>query len=116
MHSDFKDKEIYKKTKELYILLNKILNNKVPYALKDQILRANISILLNFAEGYGRFHKNDKKQFYLTSRASLNEVIACFDLVEVHTDISEIDKKKFDEISGVLGKMISGLINKVKWC
>ena len=114
MFSDFKNKEIYKKSKELYALVNSVLSKEIPYSLKDQILRASISINLNFAEGYGRFHKKDKKQFYVNARASLNEVSACFDLFQIHVELSKEVIDKFNFLAEELSKMLSGLINSMK--
>ncbi len=114
MFTDFKDKEIYKKAKELYSLVNNCLNTNVPRPLKDQILRAVISIILNFSEGYGRFTKNDKKHFYITARASLNETATCFDLILLHSNPGEETIEKFNSIVEELSKMFSGLINSQK--
>lgn len=114
MHSDFKDKPIYVKGKELYVLVNKVMTSKTPYPLKDQILRAAISIVLNFSEGYGRFTNKDKKNFYIIARASLNETIACFDLLSIHEAISETDVEEFNELANELSRMLSGLINSQK--
>ena len=114
MFTDFKDKEIYKKAKELYSLVNDSLTADVPRPLKDQILRAAISIILNFSEGYGRYTKNDKKHFYITARASLNETATCFDLVLLHSKLDESKIKKLNDLVEELSKMISGLINSQK--
>lgn len=114
MFTDFKDKEIYKKAKDLYSLVNGCLTNDVPRPLKDQILRAVISVILNFSEGYGRFTKKDKKHFYITARASLNETATCFDLIMLHSQLSDEVIKKFNAIVEELFKMLSGLINSQK--
>lgn len=111
MFTDFKDKEIYKKAKELYSLVTSCLTSAVPNPLKDQILRSVISIILNFSEGYGRFTKNDKKHFYVTARASLNETAACFDLILLHSKPSEEKIQKVNDLVEELSKMLSGLIN-----
>ena len=52
--------------------------------LKDQIRRAASSILLNLAEGSGRWGKRDKTSFYRTSRASACECVAALDLFEAY--------------------------------
>ena len=114
MHSDFKTKPIYIKAKELYVLINKVISNNTPYTLKDQILRAAISVILNFSEGYGRFTNNDKKNFYIIARASLNETIACFDLLSLHESITATDMQEFNIMTAELSRMLSGLINRQK--
>lgn len=114
MHSNFKNKPIYLSAKQLYGLINGITNNKVPLPLKDQILRACMSIILNFSEGYGRFSKRDKKHFYITARASLNETVACFDLINAHISIDRKTVEIFNTLTESLSKMLSGLINSQK--
>ncbi len=114
MHSNFKNKPIYLNAKKLYCLINLITGHKVPLSLKDQILRACMSIILNFSEGYGRFSKKDKKHFYITARASLNETVACFDLINTHITIDGKTVEIFNALTESLSKMLSGLINSQK--
>lgn len=73
-----------------------------------------MSVILNFSEGYGRFSKRDKKHFYITARASLNETVACFDLINAHIPIDERTAEIFDTLTKDLSKMLSGLINSQK--
>jgi len=53
------------------------------YNLADQLRRAATSIILNIAEGYGRYHYLDSLRFYYIARGSMMEVlsalIACDD-------------------------------------
>jgi len=53
------------------------------YNLSDQLHRASTSIILNIAEGYGRYHYLDSLRFYYIARGSIMEVlsalIACDD-------------------------------------
>jgi four helix bundle protein len=53
------------------------------YNLSDQLRRASTSIILNIAEGYGRYHYLDSLRFYYIARGSMMEVlsalIACDD-------------------------------------
>jgi four helix bundle protein len=108
MSFDFRDTKVYTLAKLFHKDILNILNDKkVGKILTDQLTRASISIVLNLAEGYGRFHKADKRNFYVTARASLNECIACLDII-FDNEIPDEVLKKADE----LGKMISGLINK----
>ena len=50
-------------------------------ALRDQLDRASASILLNIAEGAGRFARADKAQFYLVARGSAMECAAVLDVL-----------------------------------
>src|SRR5262245_57844616 len=62
------------------------------YNLADQIRRAPTSVILNIAEGYGRYHYLDSLRFYYFARGSLMETlsafIACNDLHYLKNEIS----------------------------
>src|SRR5690242_12919354 len=46
------------------------------YNLADQLRRAGTSILLNIAEGYGRYHYLDCLRFYYIARGSITEILS----------------------------------------
>lgn len=50
------------------------------YYLSDQINRAATSIALNIAEGNGRYHNNDRNNFFYIARGSVHE---CVPLIEL---------------------------------
>jgi|DewCreStandDraft_4_1066084.scaffolds.fasta_scaffold307244_1 four helix bundle protein len=110
MSFEFRDTNVYKLSLDYNKIIKQILKeNKIQRSLADQFIRAANSITLNIAEGYGRFHKADKRHFYVTARASVYECIACADLI--------YDGKIPNYIiatSERLAKMLSGLINKFK--
>jgi four helix bundle protein len=70
---------------------------RLPYYLKDQLLRAASSITLNLAEGSGKDSKKEQKRFYGIAYASLRECRAVFDLHEI---------KGLDKHADTLGAMI----------
>ncbi|PYQ11058.1 MAG: four helix bundle protein [Acidobacteria bacterium] len=51
--------------------------------LRDQLDRASVSIVLNIAEGAGRFSPPDKARFYTMARGSATECGALVDLLLV---------------------------------
>ena len=59
---DFEKLEVYKKSKELNKEILKFLkdNKNIDSFLKDQLRRASISIVINIAEGSGKYPKPDK--------------------------------------------------------
>ena len=44
------------------------------YGLTSQLRRAAVSITANIAEGFNRYHFNDKARFYYNARGSVSEV------------------------------------------
>ena len=109
----FENLEAYKKAmnfaKNIYGLRNQIKDRTI----KDQLLRATLSIPLNIAEGQGRIHKKEKRQFYQTARASLFE---CLPIIQVCLEIKIIDQHQYENLYLLMdevGRMISGLINSL---
>jgi four helix bundle protein len=58
------------------------------YLLKDQVIRAMNSVVLNIAEGADRSTDKDFANFLNKSHASLNEVVSCFDIALMDKYIS----------------------------
>jgi four helix bundle protein len=77
----FEDLDCYKVAlkvlKEAYRVAA-LLPSEEKYNLADQIRRAAVSIVLNIAEGYGRFHYLDSLRFYYFARGSISEVLSAF--------------------------------------
>ena len=83
------------------------------YNLSQQIKRASTSIALNFAEGWGRFNKKEKSQFYKIARASLFE---CVSILDIAKRLNYIDSKTYEKIlkeSNILSKRLNGLIQSI---
>jgi four helix bundle protein len=109
---DFENLEVYKKAKTLNkeILLFLRDNKHIDSYVRDQLKRASISIVLNIAEGSGKFSKADKSNFYTISRGSVYE---CVSLLEIIADDNNIDQKTFENYKGqyeTISKMLMGLI------
>src|SRR5262249_10607484 len=83
-------------------------------ALADQLRRAATSIPINLAEGSGRWHANDKKQFFWIARGSANECVPLLRLAVNQNMISPIDYARFCSSLDLIGKMITRLIASVK--
>jgi four helix bundle protein len=111
---DFEKLEVYTKTKRFNKSVNLFLKNaSLDKSSKDQLRRASFSIMLNIAEGSGRFTKRDKRNFYIIARGSVFECVAVFDFLK---DVENIDEDTFkqyysylEEISKMLYALIKGL-------
>ena len=81
--------------------------------IKDQLQRAALSIPLNIAEGQGRLHGKEKRQFYNTARGSLLE---CVPLIQASHQLGFISESKYQALytlADEIGKMLTGLIKSV---
>ena len=77
---------------------------RVPFHLKDQLLRASSSIALNLAEGSAKPTHKDRMKFYRIALGSLREVQAIISLEQ----ISELEKKA-DILGAFLYKLTHSL-------
>lgn len=80
------------------------------YYLSDQLNRAVTSIALNIAEGNGRYHKNDRNNFFYIARGSVHECVPLIELACRRGLMPGESKKELLEKLEVIAKMISGLI------
>jgi len=113
---DFEKLDVYKKAKELNKEILKFLkeNRQIDSYIRDQLKRASISIVINIAEGSGKFSKADKRNFYTIARGSVYE---CVSLLGLISDEKQIDKEKFNKFYQkfeTISKMLLGLINSQK--
>jgi four helix bundle protein len=114
---DFQKLEVYKKSKIFYTDCKLLLSGKkVERYVVDQLNRAAFSIILNIAEGSGKFSKPDRKNYFITARASIFECVATIDVLfdEHQINQSEFDKLMLqaDELSKMLFAMIKNLDTK----
>ena len=108
--------DVYRKAKELNREVLKFLkeNKQIDSYIRDQLKRASISIVINIAEGSGKFSKADKRNFYTIARGSVYE---CVLLLELISEERQIDKERFDDLykkCEIISRMLLGLINSQK--
>jgi four helix bundle protein len=70
----FEDLQVYKKAIEFTVVIFDICKVFSDREIKDQLKRAALSIPLNIAEGQGRVHHKEKKNFYNIAKGSLYEL------------------------------------------
>ena len=83
--------------------------------LADQLTRPSLSIVLNIAEGAGKYHKPDKRRFYLTATGSATESAAILDIALRLRLIDEVrhgrGKDLLNRIVAMLVKLATALEN-----
>lgn len=111
---NFEKLTVYTKSEDVYKkILTHVLSSKIDKDLRDQLKRASSSIILNIAEGAGKFSSNDKKNFYAIARGSTHECVAILRILnleeKIKADLFQALNNDFNEIS----RMLSGLINRM---
>jgi four helix bundle protein len=110
----FESLEVYKKSLEFATEVYLMALSFKDRVIKDQLSRAALSVPLNIAEGQGRLHNKEKRQFYHTARGSLLE---CIPLIQICKNIDFLSVEKYDHFYGManeISRMLSGLIASVK--
>jgi four helix bundle protein len=72
--------DVYRVAREFDAFAVGLLPPRGSGGLRDQLSRASSSIVLNIAEGCGRFTRPEKAHFYLVARGSAMECAAIFDV------------------------------------
>lgn len=116
MGNDFTSLEIYQLAENLIIEIYGISNNfpkEEQYGITAQLRRAALSIALNIAEAYGRYHFKDKNLFLYNARGSLLEVksilLICFKLSFIKREVKENLLEKIDRLGVKVNNYISYL-------
>ena len=79
--------------------------------LADQLDRASTSIVLNIAEGAGKFAKRDKRRFYQIAMGSVTE---CAAILDVCAGLRAIDGPRFAESKVLLERILAMLVKLCK--
>ena len=117
MAFDFEKFPVYKLVLEFAKTADNLLSEiNLPKGsrLSDQLTRASLSIPLNIAEGAGRYHRSDKKNFYIIARGSVFECVAIIDILSGKGIVADDQKEDYYNKLEELSKMLSGLINSLK--
>ena len=111
---DFEKLIVYQKARAANKNIQNVLNNrKIRPFLRDQLYRAAISMVINIAEGTGKFAKNDRRNFYVISRGSVYECASLLDLLWDERLVSEALMKKLKAVLEEVSRLLSGLIRSL---
>lgn len=73
-----------------------------------------MSIVLNIAEGSGRFTKPDKRNFYIIARGSVFETVAILELLLDQNTLDLPTHQKFYLLAEELSKMLFAMIKSLE--
>lgn len=113
---DFEKLDVYQKAKALNKDVQHLLrsNKNFDSYIRDQLRRAAISMVINIAEGSGKFSSGDKRNFYTTSRGSVYECVSLFELLLEDGVIDSATFQHFYNEFETVSKMLFGLIQSQK--
>jgi four helix bundle protein len=94
--------------------LSKELKGKIAFPFIDQLIRAALSISLNIAEGNGRWHKGDKRQFYYVARGSAFECVPIIELLRRSKALDDAKHSTYMTSLDEISKMLTRLIRSVE--
>jgi four helix bundle protein len=113
----FTDLRVWREAHSLSLTVYK-LTRKFPreeiYALNSQLRRAAVSITSNIAEGFNRFSRKEKIQFYSIALGSVSEVHSQLLLAKDLEYISDIEFKLAEEQIETIHKALSALIKSLR--
>jgi len=113
----YRDLQVWQKAIDLVVESYKIVNllpeNEV-YSLGTQIQRAAVSIPANIAEGHGREHLGDYLHHLSCANGSLMELETHFLIANKLSYITEQQLESLLRSTSELGRMLSGLVNKLR--
>ena len=84
----FEKLDVYKVAVELRATVTRAIAKQGSRNLRDQFARASSSIILNTAEGAGRWGAADKRHFYLIARGSAFETAAALTLLRAESALT----------------------------
>jgi four helix bundle protein len=74
--------DVYRVAREFDFFAARVLPRRGCASLRDQLERASSSIVLNIAEGCGRYARPEKAHFYLIARGSAMECVGVLDVAQ----------------------------------
>ena len=113
MPFDHERLDVYQVALEFLVLADDIIE-PLPRGrghLADQLTRASTSIVLNIAEGSGKFSRPDKRRYYLTASGSATE---CAAILDVCVRVKLIEPRVQEAGKALLERVVSRLIKLAK--
>ena len=106
--------DVYKAALELLATAHKLtlnLRGRAAILLRDQLLRAAISVMLNIAEGNGEHHSGERAKFLTYARRSAEECAACLDGLVV---VSVLQEKQIGKAKHLIKRIVEMLVRMIQ--
>jgi len=113
MSGSFEDLEVWKKACRLAVNLYRLLRNCRDYGMKDQMLRASVSIPSNIAEGSERNSIPDFQRFLNIAKGSAAELRTQVYVSREVKLLSDTDAKELIYELKSISKMLQALHNSL---
>ena len=115
-HFNFHRLKVYHKARQFHLRIENITGTaELPWYLKDQLLRASLSIVLNIAEGTGRPGTREKQRFFSIARSSVFECAAMADILIATSRINDTDALEILASANELSRMLFSLGKNPGW-
>ncbi|HMQ56268.1 MAG TPA: four helix bundle protein [Anaerolineae bacterium] len=109
----FEDIQAWQKARKLNQRIYEVTNSisfRHDFALKDQIRRAAISIMLNIAEGFAPRTNQELARLLFMAHGSVTEVQSALYIAKDQAYLSEQDFDTLYQVADELSRLISGFI------
>jgi four helix bundle protein len=83
---------------------------ELSHSFKDQFQRAALSVPLNIAEGNGRWHSAERRQFFWIARGSVFECVPLLELLKRKKQMAGDEFEKARDQLDHLGRMLTNLV------
>jgi four helix bundle protein len=114
MSANFEDLEVWKRACRLTVRLYSLLTGCKDYSLKDQMLRASVSIASNIAEGSERNSAIDFRRFIFIAKGSAAELRTQIYISNSIGIIDQADAQSLITELVEISKMLQGLASSLK--
>ena len=112
----FLEWEVYNDAQDVFTEVVKIVR-KLPqdlrFTLGTQIIRSGLSVILNIAEGSGRFTDKEMSRFFDISLGSVNETVAGLDSLVKLDGLSEVYFQEMFEKYKSISRQLGGFKKKL---
>jgi four helix bundle protein len=114
----FENLDVWKRAVEFVKIVTELTEainaKRKHFRLTEQLESAVASVALNIAEGSGRYSRKEFIRFLYVARGSLYETVTLLTIFKSNDWITDQQFVHIKDLSHILARMLSGLINSLK--